>query len=68
MVRILFEMARYYAPATIFFDEIDSLAGARGADGEHEATPQQWMNYQAGLPGCRRARVRAGRSRTSTCR
>ncbi|TPX60988.1 hypothetical protein SpCBS45565_g07368 [Spizellomyces sp. 'palustris'] len=39
LVRVLFELARYHAPSTIFLDELESIMSHRTSDGaEHEAS------------------------------
>ncbi|XP_064653296.1 katanin p60 ATPase-containing subunit A-like 2 isoform X4 [Lineus longissimus] len=41
LVRVLFELARFHAPSTIFIDELESIMsqrGSAGAGGEHEGS------------------------------
>lgn len=39
LVRVLFELARYHAPSTIFIDEIEAIMSHRSSDGqEHEGS------------------------------
>ena len=41
LVRVLFELARFHAPSTIFIDELESIMsqrGSTGAGGEHEGS------------------------------
>lgn len=38
LVRVLFELARYHQPSTIFIDEVDSILSSRTGAGEHEAS------------------------------
>jgi katanin p60 ATPase-containing subunit A1 len=39
LIRVLFDLARYHAPSTIFLDELESIMSHRSSDGqEHEGS------------------------------
>ena len=50
LVRILFEMARFYAPSTVFVDEIDSVASKRGGN-DHESSKKMKTEFFIQMDG-----------------
>lgn len=63
LVRMLFELAHYYAPSTIFIDELDSIMTSRGGSqggGDHEATRRMKTEFLIQMDGLSKTRATTG--------
>ncbi|XP_030004665.1 katanin p60 ATPase-containing subunit A-like 2 [Sphaeramia orbicularis] len=57
LVRVLFELARYHAPSTIFLDELESVMGQRGTSmgAEHEGSRRMKTELLVQMDGLARS-------------
>jgi katanin p60 ATPase-containing subunit A1 len=51
LIRVLFELARYHAPSTVFIDELDAVMSKRSSHDEHEASRRMKTEFLIQMDG-----------------